>query len=161
MREVINNSTPYLTDADLAAIAVFLKSLPARGAEPAPAAAPPPAGAAVYAANCQFCHRADGGAAPPYLPPLAGNPTVQDADPVSLVNLVLNGADPLVVRGVPEPYRMPQFREQLSNQQIADVIGYIRGAWGNHAGPISPEGVGALRNRTDPSSDRVIVLKMR
>jgi mono/diheme cytochrome c family protein len=95
------------------------------------------------------------------MPPLAGNPVVLDADPSSLVNLVLNGAQPIVVKGVPDAYRMPQFRIQLNDEQIAQVLTFVRGAWGNDAGAIKPEKVKELRPVTDPSSDRVIILRMR
>jgi mono/diheme cytochrome c family protein len=172
MRDVINNSTPWLTDDDLSGIAVFLASLPANTAEKAPVhddvtatallggteASP---GAAVYAAQCQSCHKETGAAAPPYLPALAGNPTVLDRDPASLINIVLNGSAPLVVKGNPAPYRMPQYRVLLNNQQIADVITFIRGGWGNSAPPVSAGDVADLRKRTDAASDQVIILRMR
>ena len=95
------------------------------------------------------------------MPPLAGNPAVLDADPSSLINLVLNGSEPLVVKGTPDAYRMPQFRLQLSDQEIADVISFIRNGWGNNAAPVTTAQVADLRKSTDPSSDRVIILKMR
>ncbi len=172
MRDVINNSTPYLTDDDLNGIAVYLKSLPANtqqtpyvyDASTATALLKGSAdatGAALYTSNCQSCHRATGAAAPPFVPPLAGNPTVVDADASSLINVVLNGSGPLVVKGKPDAYRMPQFREQLGNQQIADIVTFIRNGWGHHAAPVTAEEVGELRKHTDPTSDRVVVLKMR
>jgi mono/diheme cytochrome c family protein len=86
---------------------------------------------------------------------------VADKDAASLINVVLNGSNPLVVKGRPDAYRMPQFREQLNDQQIADVITFIRKSWGNHADGVSANEVGELRRRSDPSSDRVVVLKMR
>jgi mono/diheme cytochrome c family protein len=95
------------------------------------------------------------------MPPLAGNPAVLDANASSLINLVLNGADPLVVKGVPDAYRMPQFRVQMTDEQIADVLSYVRSAWGNHTQAVSSDQVKKLRPVTDPSSDQVIVLKMR
>jgi alcohol dehydrogenase (quinone), cytochrome c subunit len=95
------------------------------------------------------------------MPPLAGNPVVLDADPSSLVNLVLNGAQPIVVKGVPDAYRMPQFRIQLNDEEIAQTLSFLRGAWGNDAGAITPDQVKDLRPVTDPSSDRVIILRMR
>jgi mono/diheme cytochrome c family protein len=172
MRDVINNSTPYLTDEDLTSVAVYLASLPASTAENAPVyddstakallagtAATP--GAAVYAGQCQSCHAETGGAAPPFLPPLAGNPTVLDRDPASLINIVLNGSAPLVVKGRPAPYRMPQYRAQLTDQDIADVITFIRNGWGNRAPPVSAGQVAELRSSTDPASDRVVILRMR
>lgn len=172
MIDVINNSTPYLTDADATAIAVFLKSLSpteqqsdvAYDASTTSALASGHAqspGASVYLGNCVSCHGADGKGFAPYLPPLAGNPTLLDKDPISLINLVLNGAEPLVVKGAPDGYRMPQFRVQLNNRQIADVLTFIRSSWGASAGPVSEQEVADARKKTDPTSDRVVVLKMR
>ena len=172
MRDVINNSTPWLSDDDLNSMAVYLASLPASTVEISPVhddttpaallsltdATP---GAAVYAAQCQSCHKETGAAAPPYLPSLAGNPTVLDRDPASLINIVLNGSAPLVVKGNPAPYRMPQYRILLSNQQIADVITFIRNGWGNRAPPVSANDVADLRKSTDAASDEVIILRMR
>jgi mono/diheme cytochrome c family protein len=172
MRDVINNSTPWLTDDDLESMAVYLASLPASAVEKAPvddgttakmlldgtATSP---GAAVYAGQCQSCHKETGAAAPPYLPALAANPTVLDKDPASLINIVLNGSAPLVARGVPSPYRMPEYRVQLSDQQIADVVTFIRGGWGNTAPAVSAKEVADLRKSTDAASDEVIILRMR
>ena len=92
---------------------------------------------------------------------MAGNPIVLDNDPSSLINLVLNGSNPLVVKGTPDSYRMPQFRQQLSDQQIADVVTFIRNGWGNQAPAVTPADVAKLRKSTDPTSDQVIILKMR
>lgn len=166
MLDVVNNSTPYLSDGDIHAMAVFLKSLPPTQQQPAfvytdAAAASQQSGAATYLGACAACHGNDGKGQAPYIPPLAGNPAVLDGDPSSLVNLVLNGAEPLVVKGVPDAYRMPQFRVQLNDAQIAQVLSFVRGAWGNNAKAISAGQVKQLRPVTDPSSDRVIVLKMR
>ena len=172
MSEVIANSTSYLTDDDLAAIAAYLVSLPATQAEtpwrydPATATAlqsghADAPGARLYAGSCQACHRETGAAAPPYVPPLAGNPTVLDADPASLINVVLNGTAPLVAKGRPDAYRMPQFRAQLTNRQVAEIVTFMRASWGNHAPAVTAEAVAAIRNRTEPSSDRVVPLRMR
>jgi mono/diheme cytochrome c family protein len=56
---------------------------------------------------------------------------------------------------------MPQFRQQLSDQDIADVITFIRNGWGNRATAVTAAQVAKLRKTTDPSGDRVIILKMR
>ena len=172
MTDVINNSTPYLTDADLQAMATYIKSLPANGNEPAhtydsaatdalKSGKPPNRGAAIYAANCSSCHGLDGKGLGASMPPLAGNPTTMDANPASLINLVLNGAQPLVVAGVPSAYRMPQYRVQLDDGEVADVLSFVRDAWGNHAGPVSAADVTKARQATDPTSDKVVILKMR
>jgi len=173
MSDVVNNSTPYMSDDDIAAIASYLKSLAPTESQPAytyDAAAttalksgkPGSAGGQVYLARCAACHGADGKGAAPYLPPIAGNPTLLDKDPVSLINVVLNGSAPLVVRGTPDAYRMPQFRVQMSDQEVADVVMFIRDAWGNKtAGTVTAKQVADLRKSTDPKSDSVVILKMR
>jgi mono/diheme cytochrome c family protein len=172
MLDVVNNSTPYLSDEDIRAMAAFLKSLPATAPEAQfvyddaatktlEAGKPQQAGAAIYVGVCAACHGADGKGQAPFMPPLAGNPAVLDANPSSLINLVLNGADPLVVKGVPDAYRMPQFRIQLNDEAIGQVLSFVRGSWGNGATGVTADQVKKLRPVTDPSSDRVIVLKMR
>ncbi len=84
-----------------------------------------------------------------------------DGDPSSLINLVLNGAEPLVVKGTPDAYRMPPYRVQLTDDEIAKVLTFVRSAWGNGAASVTAGQVKTLRPVTDPSSDRVIILKMR
>ncbi|MGB6508965.1 MAG: cytochrome c [Xanthobacteraceae bacterium] len=172
MVDVVNNSTPYMSDSDLNAIAVYLKSLPPTSTQPAVAyddatttalrsGHATQAGAAVFTGVCWACHGYDAKGFSPYIPALAGNPIVLDNDPSSLINLVLNGSNPLVVKGTPDSYRMPQFRQQLSDQQIADVVTFIRNGWGNQAPAVTPADVAKLRKSTDPTSDQVIILKMR
>ena len=172
MTEAINNSTSYLSDNDIDAVATYLKSLPATSAQQAvaydtataaalrdsPATQP---GGAVYAGACASCHGLDAKGFTPYMPALVGNPVVLDRDPSSLINLMLNGSIPLVAAGMPDAYRMPQFRQQLSDQDIADVISFIRDGWGNGATPVTAAQVANLRKTTDPTSDRVVILKMR
>jgi alcohol dehydrogenase (quinone), cytochrome c subunit len=172
MTDVLNNSTPYMSDSDLNAIAVYLKSLPATSTQQTVAyndatatalraghATQP--GASVYTGTCANCHGIDGKGFAPYIPPLAGNSVVLEDDPSSLINLVLNASSPLVVEGTPDAYRMPQFRLQYSDQQIADVVTFIRNSWGNQAPAVTTARVSELRKTTDPISDQVIILKMR
>ena len=172
MTEVVNNSTSYLSDSDIHAIAKYLNSLPATSMQQAvaynntttvalrnrPTTQP---GAAVYTGACASCHGFDAKGFTPYMPGLAGNPVVLDDNPSSLINLMLNGSIPLVTKGTPDAYRMPQFRQQLSDQDIADVVTFIRDGWGNQASAVTAAQVAKLRKTTDPTSDQVIILKMR
>src|SRR5665213_1451737 len=134
--EVVVNSTSQMNDADVRAIAVYLKDLPA-GA-PEPAASPPPdadlaEGKAVYAHNCIACHEADGSGAPRIYPPLPGNALLQSENPLSTLRIVLDGAHTVTTARAPNTGSMPAYGMQLSDQQAADVANYIRNSWGNSA----------------------------
>ena len=172
MIDVVNNSTPYLSDGDINAIAVYLKSLTASSTEQpfvydnattaalrSGQASKP--GATIYSGNCANCHGFDAKGFGPYMPALAGNPIVLDNDPSSLINLMLNGSTTLAVKGMPESYRMPQFRVLYSDQEIADVVTFIRNGWGNQAPAVRAAEVAKLRKTTDSISEEVIILKMR
>ena len=165
MTSVINNSTQSMTDADLAAIARYLKSFPAVGDSGGTAYAYDPkatkvsltrpandSGARVYTTHCTHCHDADGRGFAPVLAPLAGNPNVLEEQSLSLINVTLNGTDPLVIDGLPAPYPMPSFDGVLNDQQIADVLTFIRAGWNNGAPPVSPRDVEKLRKATEKSA---------
>jgi mono/diheme cytochrome c family protein len=172
MLDVVNDSTPYLSDDDVNAMATYLKSLTATTQQVAytydngtttalQSGKSLDAGGKVYNGYCLTCHGADGKGQVPFMPPLAGNPVVLDNDPSSLINLVLNGAQTIVAKGTPDSYRMPQFRVQLTDDEIASVVTFVRSAWGNGAPAVTADAVKKLRPVTDPSSDHVIILKMR
>ncbi|TPE51037.1 c-type cytochrome [Amaricoccus solimangrovi] len=175
MADAFNNSTQFLTDEDLRAIAHYLKSLPGDPErdgspweyDPASAAALAPArraevpGAQTYATKCAYCHGADGRGRAPWIPPLAGAVSALAPEDASAINVTLNGSARVVAGGVPDAYRMPPFRAQLSDREIADVLSFIRSAWGNSGGAVAPEAVAELRGPTDPASSQVIVLQMR
>ena len=160
MVDAINNSTQYLTDTDLTAIATYLKSLPAN-AHPNVAVADGSAGEKLYNQQCATCHLADGKGHAPYIAPLVGNPVVHDTDPTSLVNIVLNGSARVVVAGMPDAYCMPQFRVLMKDEEVAQVVNYIRSSWGNRAAAITGDQVAKIRSKSDAASDAVVILKMR
>jgi mono/diheme cytochrome c family protein len=162
MTSVINNSTQMLSDADIAAMARYLKSLPASGGNGnAPYSYDPKAtkvsltrpgasdsGARIYTAYCMHCHGADGRGFAPMLAPLAGNPNVLEKDASSLINVTLNGTGDLVLDGVPAPYPMPRYAPVLNDRQIADVLTFVRGAWNNGTSAVQAEDVTKIRKTT-------------
>ena len=170
MTEAFNNSTQFMNDDDLAAIARYLKSLPgdpqrdgapwAYQAVAANARTDAP-GAHTYATRCASCHGADGKGQPDWMPPLAGATSALATETASAINITLNGAQRVVAAGVPDAYRMPALREQLSDQDIAEVLTYVRSSWGNHGSAVEAKAVGKLREHTDPASSTPIILQMR
>lgn len=158
MSDVIEHSTQYMSDADLAAMAHFLKSLPAARQEQAvtydeathkalysgQASAP---GAQLYIDNCATCHRTDGHGYGQVYPALAGNPVLNGENPGSAVRLVLHGATMPPGRDAPTQFSMPAFRERLNNQQIADILTFVRSSWGNRGGAVTANQVADLRDK--------------
>ena len=167
MTEAFNNSTQFMQDDDLGAIARYLKSLPGdpqRDGTPwqyQTATASTGPGAHTYATRCASCHGLDGKGQPEWMPPLAGATSALAKESASAINITLNGSQRVVAAGVPDAYRMPAFREQLSDQEIADVLSYVRSTWGNHGGAVDAQAVGKLRGHTDPASSSPIILHMR
>ncbi|UVL17585.1 cytochrome c [Pseudomonas sp. B21-023] len=168
MTEAFNNSTQFMSDDDLGAIARYLKALPGdprRDGAPwqyqATAAASDAPGAHTYATRCASCHGADGKGQAEWMPPLAGATSMLAAENASAINITLNGSQRIVAAGVPDAYRMPAFREQLSDREIAEVLSFARSAWGNQGGAVQAKAVGELRGHTDPASSSPIILHMR
>ena len=148
MSEVVVNSTSKMSDGDIRAIAVYLKSLPAGAPEPvvsAPPAAQMADGEKVYRGACIACHEADGSSAPRIYPPLPGNANLQSADPASTIRIILDGAESITTPRAPNKGSMPAYATKLSDQQIADVTTYIRNAWGNAAPAVTAADVAKAR----------------
>jgi mono/diheme cytochrome c family protein len=152
MAEVVYNSLQYLSDQDVEAMAVYLKALPPRDAEP------PPTGKArlvdpgvmelgrkVYAKQCAVCHGDEGKGQPPAYPPLAGNQSITMTSPVNSIRMVLNGGYPPGTKKNPRPHGMPPFSHILNDDETAAVVTYIRVAWENSGTPVTPAQANDLR----------------
>jgi len=131
MALVVKNSTSQMSEADLSAMATYLKDIPANSTLRQGKPAPDPtraAGAALYLDHCAGCHQAGGRGMPGVFPPLAGNGVVLASDPADILKVVLQGV-PAQGKYVP----MPAFAGQLNDQQVADLANYLRTSWGNGA----------------------------
>ena len=150
MADVVRDSTQYLSDADLLAMATYLQTLPARGAAPAPAALAQTAGHArgseIYAQQCAACHGKRGEGVAGIYPPLDGNGSVTEPSAADAVRSVLLGGFAPTTAGDPRPYSMPPFAQRLSDDEVAAVVNYIRQSWSNRAGAVWPVEVGRLRH---------------
>jgi mono/diheme cytochrome c family protein len=149
MADAVSHSTSHLTDADLRAIAVYLKDLPPGGGGlPQPVAAQDPAmqrGQTIYDQQCAACHTVGGEGIVGLFPRLSGAPLVQQSQATSLIRVVLEGSRAVATDGAPTGPAMPSFAWKFSDADIADVITYIRNAWGNAAPPVSAGEVGNMR----------------
>jgi len=168
MGDVVVHSTQNLTEADLQAIAAYLKTLaptssdaPKFAANPATAAALAKGqeanrGAELYDDNCAACHHTDGAGSPKALPMIAGNSSVLAQDPNSLIRLVLAGSVLPGTTAAPSPLGMPGFAWRLSNEEVAQLLTFIRASWGNQASRVTAAEVaqvrGSLNAQTPPTT---------
>ncbi len=170
MADVVEKSTQYFTDADLQAIARYLKTLPPRKGynvdwqpnndtttaklrsgnitEP---------GEIIYVQECAACHRMDGKGAPRVFPALAGNSIVFAEDPSSLIQVTMAGAKMADTKHDMMAFTMPGFYH-LSNQDLADVLNFIRSGWGNHGSEISTRDIARMRRVVDHAPEHYLPL---
>jgi mono/diheme cytochrome c family protein len=148
MSETINDSLKYLTDADLHAIAAYLKSVSAQQSyQPvvnANAQAPRSTSSNAYLSHCAFCHGVGGQGIAGQIPALAGNGAVTTEGPENVIRVVLGGLP--ASHGM---HPMPAVGAELTDQDVADIVNYVRTAWGNSAPANAQAGdVGTLRSTT-------------
>jgi mono/diheme cytochrome c family protein len=179
MVEAIDNSLRYLSEADVRAMAVYLKTVPAQRdqADTRPAyawgapaddlhsirgVAPPPdrnrmTGPQLYDAHCATCHQARGqGSGDGALPPLFHSTGVGRSNTNNLVLVMLEG----IHRKPDSPdMLMPGFARELSDQQIATLGGYLTRRYGNPAAGVTVEQVKNLR-AGGASSDVVMPVRI-
>jgi mono/diheme cytochrome c family protein len=102
-------------------------------------------GAAVYKQYCLTCHQVDGGGVPNLNPPLSGTDWVV-GDKNRLIGVLLNGLQNAEIEGETYDNVMPA-HDFLTDQQLADVLTYIRSNFGNKAIGITPGEVKAQRKK--------------
>ena len=133
MAEVVHNSLQYLTDADLYAMAEYLKSIPPDSSLRTGRRRPDGTriqGTNLYIDHCMGCHQSMGRGIAGVFPPLAGNGVVLASDPGDVIKIILLGIPAQNGR-----IAMPSFAGRMSDQQIAAIANYVRTSWGNTAAP--------------------------
>ena len=102
-------------------------------------------GKLVYLSQCLTCHQVDGGGVPHLNAPLDGATAVVGKDKAKIISIVLKGmTDRVEIDGEFYSNNMAPHRE-LTDQQIADVLTYVRNTWTNKASAVTPAEVKAVR----------------
>jgi mono/diheme cytochrome c family protein len=114
-------------------------------------------GARVYGQVCGLCHNPDGMGKPGQFPPFVGSEWVLGT-PDRLVRIPILGLNgPIKIKGQQWNLSMPAQGASMSDEDIADVLCYIRTSWGNKGSLIKPEQVRAIRkaigSRAQPWSE--------
>ena len=165
MTDVIANSTSHMSDADLQAIAVYLKSLsPAKGPayqQQAERSAATTAkltaarnltlGERLYIDNCGACHFVSGEGAQWVFPRLDGASVVNADNADALLHVILAGAATPSTERAPSVLPMPGFAERMDDKEIAELATFLRQGWSNQAGAVTVDQVRKVRESLDRS----------
>jgi mono/diheme cytochrome c family protein len=159
MSQVVSDSLQHLDDADLDAIANYLKALAPHAAEGS--FRPETQGRAtedwlatgdlhvpgggLYNNFCVKCHQADGRGAADKAPALAHSAVARALDPDSVIHILLSGGKPNPVTGVAAIEPMPAFGGKFDDREIAEVASFVRRSWGNNAPPVTTREVTTMR----------------
>jgi mono/diheme cytochrome c family protein len=110
----------------------------------------PPSGAmqrgkTIYITRCVACHQQDGGGVPHLNPPLDGASAVQGKDKAKLIQVIIKGmTDRVEIDGEYYSNNMAPHTD-LTDQQVADVLTYIRNSWNNKAEAVTAAEVKSVR----------------
>ncbi|SEM43831.1 Cytochrome c, mono-and diheme variants [bacterium A37T11] len=113
-----------------------------------------PKGEAIFTSVCSACHGADGNGVKSLAPPFNGSQWVQ-GDPDKLIPIVLYGlVGPVEVGG--KMYKVPEVsgempgigqNDEYGDEDIAQILNFIRHSWSNQGAPISKEQVAKIREK--------------
>lgn len=163
MKSVVEHSSSHMTDADLHAIAAYLKFLggnpPLQAANvqkqqateaTLTAAKNLSEGERLYLDNCGACHFVTGKGAPGVFPALDQASIVNAQDPTGLIHTILVGAQQPSTAKAPSTLAMPGFGQRLSDDEVAKLATFIRQGWSNNAPAVTGDQVADVRKTLKP-----------
>jgi mono/diheme cytochrome c family protein len=105
-------------------------------------------GKPVFMSTCATCHQANGLGVPGQYPPLVASEWVTGSEE-RIIRIVLHGLNgPIKVADKEYNNVMAPLGAVLKDEQIANVLSYIRQEWGNQAPDVEPETVARVRAET-------------
>lgn len=168
MAEVVEHSTQYWTDEDLKAMSAYLKTL---SPSPDKAQGLPKRedtttamlksgkynsrGAMLYAEHCIACHRADGNGMARIFPALNKNSAVYANNAQSVIQVTLEGGRTPHTKHDTMAFTMPGFRH-LSDEDIAEVVNFVRNSWHNQAPEVKAGDVAEIRRFVNTKAPNIV-----
>ena len=103
-------------------------------------------GEQVYTQVCVTCHQANGEGMTGVYPPLAGSDWMAKSNE-TLIKIVLHGLmGEIEVKGAKYNNVMSPWGSALNDEEVANVLTYVRSSWGNTGDAVKPEEVKAVRD---------------
>jgi mono/diheme cytochrome c family protein len=100
-------------------------------------------GKEVYIAQCMSCHLEQGEGIEGVYPPLAKSDYLMEDKKRSIDNVIHGVTGEIKVNG--KTYNTDMTAFDLPDQDVSDVVNYIRNSWGNKSSAVTPEEVSAAR----------------
>ncbi|MBE9586778.1 c-type cytochrome [Mucilaginibacter sp. JRF] len=126
-----------------------------------------PRGATIFSSTCQTCHGADGNGVKGLAPPFNRSQWI-NGDKNRLIAIVLYGlTGPVEVDG--HEYKAPEINgdmpgiggaKEIGDEDIAQLLSYLRRSWQNKANSVSAKEVGAIRNMLKDQKSAFTVEKL-
>lgn len=151
MFPVMHLSTQHLGDEDLAAMSTYLLGEQPPQAKVVKAVAEDQLsdsakrGRQQYLNVCAGCHGNDGEGKPHIAVAMQGNTTLRLADSRNLAKVIVEGIREQQFTGFERMQPMPGFADKLSDEQLTDLINYLRQAWGGLPGDMGVQQVAQLK----------------
>ncbi|MDJ0931007.1 cytochrome c [Breoghania sp.] len=149
MAEAIEHSFQYLDEKDLRAIATYVLSLPPSDLKKDPGFKFSKDKEAEeyhnYEVNCSACHGVEGEGIKGMVPAIAGNNRITTRYYTNLIHAMLMGTRAAHTQTLQTAAGMPSFAWKMDDQQIADMLTYIRNAFGNQGSRVKVDDVAKMR----------------
>jgi mono/diheme cytochrome c family protein len=159
MGEAVDQSFSHMSDSDIRALVVYLRSVPAITSPDFPATISPPApvqpnqggttadilGKKVFQEACVSCHDWTGVSPISPYATIAGARAVNDPAATNVAQIVISGTHRLTPRGV---VSMPAFGPAYSDNEIAAVANYVTARFGSAPSKVTEKDVAGLRGQT-------------
>lgn len=147
MHPVIYLSSQHLTSEDNKAIATYLMGDNPPAAVPAKVATGNAQGRQIYLETCSGCHAYDGAGKPHVAVAMKGNSTLRDTDSSNLITVILEGLPEQQFPNNESMQSMPGFAGKLDDQQISNLVNFLRVEWGGQPADVTPEEIKAHRDK--------------
>ncbi|HWC62818.1 MAG TPA: cytochrome c [Rhizomicrobium sp.] len=158
MGEAADNSLTFLTEGDINALAVYLRSVPAQSTDlPRTVTTPAPAshregapeqvasrGEKIFAGACASCHDWTGVSPVTHYATLTGVRAVNDPSATNVAQTVIHGVNRKTAEGT---IFMPAFGDGYSDEDIAEVANYVTARFGAKGAALTAQDVASLRKQ--------------
>ena len=147
---VTANNFAYLTEEDMHAVTSYLLGSDTPLPEPAPKPVTMDAshpGYGLYRAYCAGCHGQEGQGKPNVTPSMYTNATLAQASATNTLAVLLRGIPAQSYSQTERFAPMPSYAKELNDQQLADLVNFLRQTWAHQPSALSVDDIKTLKKR--------------